>query len=60
MPGDENYAKIPPVGKLRKSSDAGMIGDGVMVGTPDEAIAQLEEYRIVLHSSGTGAGAARD
>jgi probable F420-dependent oxidoreductase len=40
--GDERYAEIPPVGKLRETANAGMIGDGVMVGTPDEAIAQVE------------------
>jgi probable F420-dependent oxidoreductase len=40
--GDERYAEVPPVGKLRESASAGMIGDGVMVGTPDEAIAQVE------------------
>ncbi len=43
VPGDENYTKIPPVGKLRKSNDAGMIGEGFMVGTPDDAIAQIEQ-----------------
>jgi alkanesulfonate monooxygenase SsuD/methylene tetrahydromethanopterin reductase-like flavin-dependent oxidoreductase (luciferase family) len=42
VPGDENYSKIPPVGQLRQTSGAGMIGDGLMVGTPDEAIAQIE------------------
>lgn len=42
VPGDENFAKVPPVGELRKASDVGMIGDGVMVGTPDDAIAQIE------------------
>lgn len=41
-PGDENFARIPPVGELRKANDAGMIGDGLMVGTPDDAIAQIE------------------
>src|SRR5229473_1060898 len=40
--GDERFAEVPPVGKLRESASAGMIGDGVMVGTPDEAIAQVE------------------
>ena len=43
VPGDENYSQIPPVGELRKRNDAGMIGDGLMVGTPDEAIAQIEQ-----------------
>jgi len=43
VPGDENYSKIPPVGELRKAHDAGMIGDGLMVGSPDEAIAQIEQ-----------------
>jgi probable F420-dependent oxidoreductase len=40
--GDERFAEVPPVGKLRESASAGMIGDGVMVGTPDDAIAQVE------------------
>jgi len=43
VPGDEKYTRIPPVGELRKSNDAGMIGDGFMVGTPDDAIAQIEQ-----------------
>ncbi|MGH7988204.1 MAG: LLM class flavin-dependent oxidoreductase [Candidatus Binataceae bacterium] len=43
VPGDERYAQIPPVGELRNASDAGMIGDGMMVGTPDEAIARIEK-----------------
>jgi probable F420-dependent oxidoreductase len=42
VPGDENFANVPPVGELRKSND-GMIGDAFMVGTPDEAIAQIEQ-----------------
>ena len=42
VPGDESFTRIPPVGELRKSNDAGMIGDGLMVGTPDDAIAQIE------------------
>jgi probable F420-dependent oxidoreductase len=45
VPGDENYSKIPPVGELRKASDAGMIGDGLMVGSPEEAIAQIESIQ---------------
>src|SRR5712691_5768223 len=40
--GDERFAEVPPVGKLRESANAGLLGDGVMVGTPDEAIAQVE------------------
>jgi probable F420-dependent oxidoreductase len=43
VPGDEQFTKIPPVGELRKANDAGMIGDGFMVGTPDDAIAQIEQ-----------------
>ena len=42
VPGDENFANVPPVGELRKST-AGMIGDGFMVGSPDDAIAQIEQ-----------------
>jgi alkanesulfonate monooxygenase SsuD/methylene tetrahydromethanopterin reductase-like flavin-dependent oxidoreductase (luciferase family) len=41
VPGDENFTKIPPVGELRKANAAGMIGEGFMVGTPDDAIAQI-------------------
>jgi alkanesulfonate monooxygenase SsuD/methylene tetrahydromethanopterin reductase-like flavin-dependent oxidoreductase (luciferase family) len=43
--GDESYRKIPPVGELRKANDAGMIGEGFMVGTPDDAIAQIEQIQ---------------
>jgi probable F420-dependent oxidoreductase len=42
VPGDEKFRNVPPVGELRRSDDAGMIGEGFMVGTPDDAIAQLE------------------
>ena len=42
VPGDESFTRIPPVGELRKSNDAGMIGDRFMVGTPDDAIQQIE------------------
>jgi alkanesulfonate monooxygenase SsuD/methylene tetrahydromethanopterin reductase-like flavin-dependent oxidoreductase (luciferase family) len=43
VPGDESYTRIPPVGELRKSNDAGMIGEGFMVGTPEDAITQIEQ-----------------
>jgi probable F420-dependent oxidoreductase len=41
--GDENFRNVPPVGELRKANDAGMIGEGFMIGTPDDAIAQIEQ-----------------
>ena len=41
--GDEKFTQIPPVGELRKANDSGMIGEGFMVGTPDDAIAQIEQ-----------------
>lgn len=42
VPGDENFTRVPPVGELRKSNDPGLLGEGYMVGTPDDAIAQIE------------------
>jgi probable F420-dependent oxidoreductase len=39
IPGDENFTKVPPVGQLRKAETATF---ELMVGTPDDAIAQLE------------------
>jgi probable F420-dependent oxidoreductase len=37
--GDENYTKVPPVGELRHSDAATF---DLIVGTPDDAIAQIE------------------
>src|SRR5260370_238225 len=40
--GDERFAEVPPVGKLRESANARLLGGAVLVGTPDETIAQVE------------------
>lgn len=39
--GDEAYARIPPVGELRKAAEGGTFVD-LLVGTPDDAIAHIE------------------
>lgn len=42
VPGDDKFAQVPKVGELRKASQAGAIGDGYLVGSPDDAIEQIE------------------
>jgi len=37
--------KIPEIGKLRKDKDVSFFGAPLIVGTPDEAIAEIERYR---------------
>jgi alkanesulfonate monooxygenase SsuD/methylene tetrahydromethanopterin reductase-like flavin-dependent oxidoreductase (luciferase family) len=45
LPGDQAYgADIPPIGKLRNSETAALFGESLMIGTPDEAIAGIEDY----------------
>jgi alkanesulfonate monooxygenase SsuD/methylene tetrahydromethanopterin reductase-like flavin-dependent oxidoreductase (luciferase family) len=47
VPGDDKFAQVPKVGQLRKAGQEGALGDGYMVGTPDDAIeqiAQIEQY----------------
>jgi len=39
VPGDENFARVPPVGELR---NAGQLGFGAVIGTPDDAVATIE------------------
>jgi probable F420-dependent oxidoreductase len=41
VPGDENFAQVPPVGELRKAAESGSFVD-LIIGTPDDAIAQIE------------------
>jgi alkanesulfonate monooxygenase SsuD/methylene tetrahydromethanopterin reductase-like flavin-dependent oxidoreductase (luciferase family) len=40
VPGDENFAHVPPVGELRNSTS---VGFGAVVGTPDDLIAKVEQ-----------------
>ena len=42
VPGDENFAKVPPVGEFRQAAASGSFVD-LLVGTPDDAIKQIEE-----------------
>jgi alkanesulfonate monooxygenase SsuD/methylene tetrahydromethanopterin reductase-like flavin-dependent oxidoreductase (luciferase family) len=39
VPGDESFARVPPVGELRNAS---ALGFGALVGTPDDALARIE------------------
>jgi alkanesulfonate monooxygenase SsuD/methylene tetrahydromethanopterin reductase-like flavin-dependent oxidoreductase (luciferase family) len=46
LPGDENYgANLPPVGELRHADSAKAFGEALIIGTPDEAIALIEDYQ---------------
>jgi len=46
LPGDENYgANLPPVGHLRHTETAKAFGEPLIIGTPDEAIAMIEDYQ---------------
>src|SRR6266853_261384 len=45
LPGDQAFGtNLPPIGKLRHSETASLFGESMMIGTPDEAIAGLEDY----------------
>ena len=45
LPGDQAYGtNLPPIGKLRHSETASLFGESMLIGTPDEAIAGLEDY----------------
>lgn len=45
LPGDQAFgASLPPVGKLRHSETASLFGEPLIIGTPDEAIAGIEDY----------------
>ncbi|MGH7843207.1 MAG: LLM class flavin-dependent oxidoreductase [Candidatus Binataceae bacterium] len=46
LPGDNaGAAGLPPVGKLRDSETAALFGEPLIIGTPDEAIAMIEDYQ---------------
>jgi probable F420-dependent oxidoreductase len=46
LAGDDRFgAGIPPVGELRHADTAKLFGEPLIVGTPDDAIAMIEEYR---------------
>ena len=40
VPGDENFARVPPVGELRNASS---VGFGAVIGTPDDLAAKIEQ-----------------
>ena len=63
LPGDQAYGtNLPPIGKLRHSETASLFGESMLIGTPDEAIAGLEDYLRphARHSPGGGDGSAGD
>jgi alkanesulfonate monooxygenase SsuD/methylene tetrahydromethanopterin reductase-like flavin-dependent oxidoreductase (luciferase family) len=46
LPGDTAYGvDIPPVGQLRHSNTAQLFGEPLIIGTPDDAVRLLEDYR---------------
>jgi len=46
LPGDAGYgASLPPVSKLRDSETAALFGEPLIIGTPDEATAMIEDYQ---------------
>jgi alkanesulfonate monooxygenase SsuD/methylene tetrahydromethanopterin reductase-like flavin-dependent oxidoreductase (luciferase family) len=46
LAGDDRFGGgIPPVGELRHADTAKLFGEPLIVGTPDDAIAMIEEYR---------------
>jgi probable F420-dependent oxidoreductase len=49
VPGDERFAKTPPVGELRKLNDARFLGEPLLIGTPDDVIATMEQYADYSH-----------
>ncbi len=45
LPGDQAFGtNLPPIGKLRHSETASLFGESMLIGTPDEAIAGIEDY----------------
>ena len=63
LPGDQAYGtNLPPIGKLRHSETASLFGESMLIGTPDEAIAGIEDYLRphARHSPGGGDGSAGD
>ncbi len=47
--GDEHATEVPPVGELRNANDANFFGDPLIVGTPEDAIAMLEQAPDFTH-----------
>jgi len=46
LPGDDAFgAGIPPVGQLRHADSSQLFGEPLIIGTPDEAIAMIEDYQ---------------
>lgn len=46
LPGDELFgAEIPPVGRLRHADTGQLFGEPLIVGTPEDAIRMIEDYR---------------
>jgi alkanesulfonate monooxygenase SsuD/methylene tetrahydromethanopterin reductase-like flavin-dependent oxidoreductase (luciferase family) len=46
LPGDDAFgAGIPPIGKLRHADSAQLFGEPLIIGTPDDAIAMIEDYQ---------------
>jgi alkanesulfonate monooxygenase SsuD/methylene tetrahydromethanopterin reductase-like flavin-dependent oxidoreductase (luciferase family) len=46
LPGDTAYgADIPRVGELRSTDTAQLFGEPLIVGTPDDAVRMIEDYR---------------
>src|SRR5438067_939139 len=40
VPGDENFARVPPLGELRNATS---VGFDAVIGTPDDLAAKVEE-----------------
>ncbi len=46
LPGDSAFgANLPPVGELRRSETVRFLGEPLLIGTPDQVVAMLEEYQ---------------
>jgi alkanesulfonate monooxygenase SsuD/methylene tetrahydromethanopterin reductase-like flavin-dependent oxidoreductase (luciferase family) len=40
----QKNSNVSPIGKLRHSETASLFGESMLIGTPDEAIAGIEDY----------------
>jgi probable F420-dependent oxidoreductase len=49
VPGDEQFAKVPSVSELRKLNDTRFLGEPLVIGSPDDAVAMLERYTDYTH-----------
>jgi probable F420-dependent oxidoreductase len=49
VPGDENFAQVPPIGELRKLNDARFLGEPLLIGSPDDVVEMLEQYTDYSH-----------